>query len=471
MEYPIFEFPMAGGSLLIAAIAIFHVYLAQFSIGAAVLVALAEWRANRAGDLETRAFLRKYAFLILAVPYVIGTATGVGIWLAISVVQPRATSILIHQFVWAWASEWVVFIIEVTAIYLYFYTWDRIRPSAHNAIGWVLAAASWLTLPIINAILSFMLTPGGWRPRDGWAFWKALFNPLWLPTTGIRTLVALALGGAGAILLLAFAKGVSQATRERISRLAYAMIMPVWLCVPLAVWVYAVLPARAQGYILGGAAVMQLFFFFGAALFIALAASAVVAMARRDYTASPSRAVLVALVAFVAYGSFEFVRECIRKPYIIDGFMFSTGVTTALADGIDRRATYERVRRDGVLTAAPWAVPEGKSPGDLAPEEKGRAVYAAACRACHTLDGYNALRPVVRGWSEANLLYMVDHANQMRPVMPPFPGTQDEKEALVAYLASINSSSPCAAGFQPSPASTEGGLRRSWLAEQGRRGP
>ena len=67
---------------------------------------------------------------------------------------------LIHQFVWDWAIEWVLFIIEVVSIYLYFYTWKRIDPKSHNAIGWIFAVSSLLTLMIINAMLSFMLTPG-----------------------------------------------------------------------------------------------------------------------------------------------------------------------------------------------------------------------------------------------------------------------------------------------------------------------
>jgi len=437
LEYPIFELPMLGGGMLIAGIAIFHVFIAQFSIGAAFLVALAERRAIRDGDADTRRFLRQYARMILLVPYVLGTMTGVGVWMAISVVNPRATSALIHLFVWAWASEWVLFIVEVASIYLYVYTWDRIAPRAHNAIAWIFAGASWLTLVIINGILSFMLTPGAWRPGEPGGFWPALLNPLFWPTTLIRTLIALALGGAGVMLLVALLKDLAPAVREKVTRLAYRMILPVWLCLPLAGWAFAVLPGRAQTFLQGGAPVMVVFLGFGMATFVILAASALVGMWRRDYSVSVFRAVLVCLLAFVSYGSFEFVREGARKPYIIEDFMYSTGVTVPGAAGVDRRANLTRVRADGVLAAAPWALPPGRTVADLDLRDAGPPVFRAACHACHTLDGYNAVRPLVRGWSAAHARYLLDHMNELKPAMPPFPGTDAEKEALARYLADL----------------------------------
>jgi mono/diheme cytochrome c family protein len=145
----------------------------------------------------------------------------------------------------------------------------------------------------------------------------------------------------------------------------------------------------------------------------------------------------LALVAFVAYGSLEFVREGVRKPFIIEGFMYSTGVTTGAAEGLDRRAAASLVRQRGVLAAAPWALPQGQTPADLDPVARGRAVYKAACQPCHAVDGYNAVRPLVRTWSRADLENLLDRMSRRRPMMPPFPGTADEKSALAAYLESL----------------------------------
>jgi len=46
MEYPIFDVPRLVGSLLIAGIALVHVFISHFSVGAGSLVAFAERRGN-----------------------------------------------------------------------------------------------------------------------------------------------------------------------------------------------------------------------------------------------------------------------------------------------------------------------------------------------------------------------------------------------------------------------------------------
>ncbi len=84
VEYPIFDVPLLGGSLLIAGVAIVHVFISHFSVGATVFMAVAERRAIRREDAGTLAFLRKYSFLVLLVPYVLGTVTGVAIWFVAS---------------------------------------------------------------------------------------------------------------------------------------------------------------------------------------------------------------------------------------------------------------------------------------------------------------------------------------------------------------------------------------------------
>lgn len=438
VEYPIFDVPMLGGGLLIAGVAIFHTFIAHFSVGSGLFVVLAERRAIREGDTATMEFLRKYALLILLVPYVLGTVTGVGIWFTIALVSPRAVSVLIHQFVWDWAIEWVFFIIEVVSIYLYFFTWGKVKAEAHNRIGWVFAIASLFTLAVINGILTFMLTPGAWAPHVPFAVWKAIFNPSYFPTTIIRALVAFAFAGVGAIALVTFVKGVGQEVRDKVVSLAYKMIVPVALAALLGGWVFGVLPERAKLMLQGGAPVMTIFLGFGMASFGILTLASMLSLWRRDYAPSTLGATLLVLFAFVSFGAFEFVREGVRKPYIIDGFMYSTGVTTAKAEGHDKVATFETTRAKGILAVTPWALPPGKTPDQVAGAEMGQSVYRAACLKCHSVDGYNAVRPLVRGWRRATIRGLLDHMNEVKVSMPPFPGTVAEKEALADYLVTLN---------------------------------
>ena len=437
MEYPIFDVPFLGGSLLIAGVAIVHVFISHFSVGATVFMATAERWAIRREDAGTLAFLRKYGFLVLLVPYVLGTVTGVGIWFVTALVNPRAISILIHQFVWDWAIEWVLFIIEGVTIYLYVFRWDKMAPKIHNRIGWILAVSSVLTLIVINAILSFMLTPGSWQPFKAGVFnYIAIFNPAYLPTTLARFLISLAFAGVGAVVLACFSRKNDPQARKTIVSLAYKFMIPSILCLPLGLWTFSQLSERAQILLMGGSGVMAMFAAFGLAGFLILFIAAGVSLLRRDYTPSSLGSLLLVLLAFVSFGSMEFVREGVRKPYIIEGFMYSTGVTTPEYKDLDPRANLATTNRDGVLSAAPWAIPSGRSKTELDKVSLGQAVYKASCLRCHSVDGYNAIRPLIAGRSD-KLLYTVLDDPEAHAAMPPFPGTEKEKRALIEYLQQL----------------------------------
>ena len=289
----------------------------------------------------------------------------------------------------------------------------------------------------INGMLSFMLTPGAWAPHAPLAVYKAIFNPTYLPTTLIRALAAFALAGVGAVALVSFVKA-QEGVREKVVALAYRMMLPAVLCVPLLGWVLVAVPERARVFLMGGAPVMTIFHAFGMASFGILTLAALLSLWRRDYRPSTLGATLLVLLAFVSLGSFEFVREGIRKPFLIDGFMYSTGVTTARAAEVDTVATLARTRQVGILHVAPWALPPGKTLKELGPVTKGESVYRAACLRCHSVDGYNAIRPLVRGWRRATVRDLLEKMNEVKASMPPFPGTDAEKEALADYLVTLN---------------------------------
>lgn len=447
MDYPVLEVPFLGGSMLIAAIAVFHVIIAHFSVGSGFLMTWAERRARREGDAETLAFLESYAWLVLLVPYVLGTVTGAGIWFVVGVVAPRAISLLIHQFVWFWAMEWVFFIIEVVAIHLYVFRYRTMEPAAHERTGWIFAGASLATLVVINAILSFMLTPGSWVPLAPGAVWAGVASPSWIPTTVLRFLVALALAGAGALVLLAFSSRATDRVRAAIAPLAYRFILGGAATVPFALWTAAVLPERARTFLEGGAPVMVLFLSFGLASALIILVASAAALLRDDTRVSTQGACLLALLCVVVFGSFEFVREGCRKPFLVEGFMYPTGMTAPRWAGADPEGSVLRAGREGVLAVVPWA--RGPWPlrgadgavgggtaaaGATIPMDKGRAVYRAACMPCHCLDGYNALRPLVRGWSEETLLHALGRLHELKPSMPPFACTDDERRALATFL-------------------------------------
>ena len=443
VEYPVFDVPYMGGSMLIAAVAIFHVFIAHFSVGAGFFMAVAERRAIRLGDTDTIGYLKKYSFMVLLIPYVLGTVSGVGIWFTIALVNPRATSLLIHQFVWDWAIEWVLFITEIVSVYIYVFYWDKMSPRIHNRIGWIFALCSAGTLLVINAILSFMLTPGRWQPFDsGLLHYKALLNPSFFPTTIGRFAISLAFAGVGGVVLAAIDRKTIEKVRKTITAQAYKFMLPTIICVPVGLWVFSVLPGRSQNFLLGGAPAMVLFLSFGMASFVILFFAALVSLIRRDYNPSTLGALLLCLLGFVSFGAMEFVREGLRKPYVIEGFMYSTGVTAPEFSEIDSKGNLVHTSQAGILSAAPWALPMGTAAGEMDTVAIGESVFRAACLRCHSVDGYNAIRPLVKGWSADTIRDILDKCDEIKPAMPPFPGTDKEKEALTVYLLSLDTRSP-----------------------------
>jgi cytochrome d ubiquinol oxidase subunit I len=134
MNYPFWDIPYLGSGWVIGIIAIFHVMISQFAVGGGFYLPLAERKAQRMTDPETRAAwlaqLVGYSKFFLILTGVFGTISGVGIWFAIGLTHPEATSTLIHNFVFGWAMEWVFFLVELTTAAVYYYTWNRIDAKA-----------------------------------------------------------------------------------------------------------------------------------------------------------------------------------------------------------------------------------------------------------------------------------------------------------------------------------------------------
>jgi cytochrome bd-type quinol oxidase subunit 1 len=191
MNYPVWELPAPG--LLIAAVAILHVFISHFAVGGGLFLVLAETKARRERDDAFLWFVRVLSRGFVLLTLVLGALTGVGIWFTIALVQPQATSALVTTFVWAWAIEWVFFATEIAAAMVYYYGWDRLDARTHLAVGWIYFASAWGSLAVIAGILAFMLTSGEWVRTRGFA--DGFFNPTYLPMVALRTAVAVGLAG------------------------------------------------------------------------------------------------------------------------------------------------------------------------------------------------------------------------------------------------------------------------------------
>ncbi len=438
MNYPVWEIPQLGGGMLIGMVAIFHVFISHFAVGGGLFLVLTERKAYRERNDVLLAYVKSHSKFFALLTLVFGALSGVGIWFSIGLVSPPGTSALIHLFVWGWAAEWVFFLVEITAALLYYTTWDRLDRRTHEAIGWIYALSAWMSLVIINGILSFMLTPGGWL-EDG-SILSAFFNPSYLPSLIIRTLVCLALAGLYAMGTASLLK--QQDLRENLIRYSARWLMPAFLLLPFAgAWYVASIPPLARQISMGGAAAVTLFAVGSVAFSILLFVFAYLLAYRHPRGFSPALAALFLVLGLMTTGVTEWVREAVRKPYLIYGYMYSNGMR---AKDLQAMPTGE-----SLLAASKWShlktVPSGQEPA------AGHEVFRIQCAACHTLRGYNGIALLVDGWDEDLLADQIQHLDMLKGFMPPFKGSNPERLALAKYLFNLEKRSPVSTTLEVKP--------------------
>jgi cytochrome bd-type quinol oxidase subunit 1 len=455
MNYPFWDIPILGSGWVIGIIAIFHVMISQFAVGGGVYLPMAERKALAMKDPEARAaWLKQLAshskfFLILT--GVFGTVSGVGIWFAIGLTHPEATSTLIHNFVFGWAIEWVFFMVELTTIAVYYYTWDKIDEKLHLAVGWLYAVASVATLVIINGILTFMLTPGDtWigvagTGQEASKFWNAFFNPTYWPSLFLRACVCCALAGIWALITASRIDGEKQpALKTSMVKWSVRWLVPSFVATPfLLIWYLWMVPASQQALLSLGIDTIGSGTFSSVtrmALLIIVTSATIVGVAyflayRNPIDFNLSHAMAVLLLALIATGAGEYSREMLRKPYVIGRWMFSNGV----------RVNYvARINQEGYLAHSDWTWNDSTSS-----YSRGEAIFRGECGSCHTLNGYRPLRTLLDGRDRTGIGNFVTMLHDYKPdspyrrFMPPMVGTKQDIDDLTNYLnAQVNPQSP-----------------------------
>lgn len=447
MNFPAWELPFINGGLVIASIAVLHMFVAQLAVGGGFFLVLAERKGHRENSLEILNWVKGHTNFFLLVTMVFGGLSGVGIWLSTALVSPSAVSFLVRNFTYAWASEWAFFLGEIVALLLYSATFKyciagRMSPKEHMYLGWAYAAFAFLSLFAINGVVSFMLTPGDWSgPED---FWTGIFNPSFWPALFYRFALSLLL--AGLFGLVTGLRIQDSATRERMLRWC-----SLWVCVPFvvmaasALWYASSMPGFALGSGLFGPfgplelaglelppallrrtadvrpfvnlfmVVTPLLLFAGVALFLFLH--------RMPASARLPLVLLVLLVSLAQVGAFEWMRETTRRPYVIYGQIYSNDIQVAEAG---------RMNKEGALTAWGGEHDLSTAAGKM---QAGRFLFSQQCFSCHGLGGPMLnVGPRVAGKSVEGIEAQIVGQGKLLGYMPPFFGKAEERNALAFYL-------------------------------------
>lgn len=446
MHYPWWYVPFLTAPMLIAAVAVVHVFVAMYAVGGGLFLAVETRYAYRTSNRRYLEYLKSHAWFFILLTVVFGAITGVGIWWTIGLASPLATEALIHIFVFGWAMEYVFFVLEIVSAFIFYYYWDRLEPKVHQAIGWIYGISAWISLVLIASITAFMLNPGDWVERGG--FWTAFFNPQFLPQTLARTGGAMLLASLYVYLHAAFNKQVDPQLQRLISqRSTRPGLLGALLVTVGGLWWYMALPESAQAALVAASTLnilMLLIFTVTIIVFVML----YLGPYRNPGWITPGFALLLFSFGMAAISTGEFIREAVRKPYIVYSVVYSNQVWPEELPQL-RQAGY---LESGAWTLAylteryPQVIDQGGKVQEAAllglPEQDrlavGRVLFQYHCNDCHAAEeGYSALSQLTRGWSTDMIRIVVEKPDKAHFFMPPFGGTSEEAELLTQYLYSI----------------------------------
>jgi cytochrome bd ubiquinol oxidase subunit I len=428
--YPVNDYGPVMPGLIMAAVAIFHVFLAQFAVGGGMLLCYFQWLGMTGRSEHARLFVSGYFKVLVLVSFVLGATTGVGIWFTSIQVSAPTIGEMVLQFHWLWATEWTFFCLEIVAGYCFYRYHDELSDRSRMTLLTLYAFAAWMSLFWINGIISWQLTPGEWV--ESRSLVDGFFNPSFWPSLFFRTIVCLTLAGLAACVVVNTMSELDREAKRRLINRAAHLMSPMVLMPVLGVWFLAVIPADSRGWVLGGSPAMMLFFAVAVGASLAIGAYALIGLVLQRLYVNGATASLLLLLAFGASAGGEFVREGSRKPYTIRQMLYSNGI---------RPEEVNDLRIHGSVIGDPFPLlNESHIPtGQL---QLGAKVFRRQCAVCHTMEGSNPVAHLTATWSEEQMRLNIARLQHTKPFMPPFAGTSAELEALVQYIGWSNHGEP-----------------------------
>ncbi len=161
----------------------------------------------------------------------------------------------------------------------------------------------------------------------------------------------------------------------------------------------------------------------------------------------PGFTILIFLSGIAAVTTGEYIREAVRKPYIVYNVVMGNQVLPEeipvhrqngyLEGGVWTRAAiknaYPQVMNGETIDeAALLSLPEKEQ------ERIGEMIFQYHCNDCHAVDvGYSPVGNLTRSWSFEMIHDLVIQPEKAHFFMPPWAGTREEALLLTKYLATI----------------------------------
>ncbi|MBG0777967.1 MAG: cytochrome ubiquinol oxidase subunit I [Desulfovibrionaceae bacterium] len=421
MEYPVWQVAHVSTGFLVALISVFHVYIAHFAVGGGLFLVLTELRARASGSPAMLDYVRRHTKFFLLTTMVAGGITGVGIWFVIGLASPEGTALLVKSFVFGWATEWVFFVGEIVALLIYYYAFDRMDARDHQIVGWLYFAFAFLSLFVINGIVGFMLTPGDWLQTRN--FWDGFFNPSFWPSLAFRTFLSLGLAGFFALVTAPYVP--DPATRDSMMRYAGLWVAAPFVFLLASGWWYVqALPPAQQAMVEFGSPQTPALVHAFIPVSLALVAAVLFTSFAAPNGMRKFLAVSIVICGITQIGVFEWARETARRPWVVYNEIYSNCITPAQAAEADEK---------GLLATARWTANKKVTEANML--DAGRELFMLQCKVCHGDAGPMLdVRKKTEKYGVLGLDAQLNGQGKLRPYMPPFVGTPEEREALAAYV-------------------------------------
>jgi cytochrome d ubiquinol oxidase subunit I len=420
--FPVNDYGPIMPGLVMAGVAIVHVFLAQFAVGGGILLCYFQWLAMTNREPNARQFVEGYFKVLVLISFVIGALTGVGIWFTAIQVSPATIGSMVHNFHWLWATEWTFFCLEIVSGYCFYRYHSRLNDRTSMTLLAIYAGASWMSLFVINGILSWQLTPGKWLETRN--IFDGFFNPSFWPSLFFRTVVAMTLASLAACVVTNLMWHLDRESKRALINRAAHLLVPMVVMPVLGAWFLAVMPADSRDWVLGGSPAMMLFLNISIGSSLAIGAYAIIGMVLQRQYINGATASLLLLLAFGATAGGEFVREGSRKPYSIRYVLYSNAI---------KPDDVSQLREVGCTTNDPYGLrQDAQYPNDQV--RLGYKVFRRQCQVCHTVEGTNAVADLTGSWDDNQMRINFAKLQHTKPFMPPFAGNAAEVEALVQFI-------------------------------------
>jgi mono/diheme cytochrome c family protein len=439
--------------MVIGVNAVIHDILSHgVAIGLVAMITMAEYMDIRNNSAVWERFagdLLKAAVIVITG---IGAVTGVGIWFTTSALSPRGIGSMLRVFFWPWFIEWIIFTLEVIVIIIYYFmreSWKEHKKKYRVYFGSAYVLLASLSAFIITGILGFMLTSDGW-PLDK-SLSSAFFNPSFLPQLLSRLSLAAALGSLFATVYLLFSKRHTELQEEGLAAFGRILFLAIIFLGLSLWWYFDVVPSSFKVHsvfsVLTSRFSQQPWVFWTANVAgIFLIILSVLSGLKRSVILSKILVIPALIVTIGLVSEFERIREFIRGPYIIPGYMYSNQILL-------KENAY--LSKEGAIRNAYWFNATEKEPTEV---QKGAYLFGANCSTCHTIGGINDIRDRVKGRTEDGILVILSHTHDMVPFMPPFTGLDSERQTLAKFLYGLSHGSlRVGAPSRYTPVATENG--------------